>query len=255
MSFRYEIPLPMRKSLLHEFSFGFDYKRTNNNLIPAGQPVIGHATNLSQFIVGYNLGWERSWCRGSFTLEVFGSPGQMLPDETDHDYGSLRPGATARYIYTRVALAPIFHLPYDFSIVWKLRGQLASGSLLQSEQFGLGGFNSVRGYVDRTMSVDNAFLTNLELRSPSISLSKLFLRKKRGDAFQLLGFVDWGFGRNHDDVALTNNSNHLISCGPGARYVIEPYLTARVDVGFQMHNLRFFDPFHYRAHFNFVLSY
>ncbi|MCB1106659.1 MAG: ShlB/FhaC/HecB family hemolysin secretion/activation protein [Chlamydiia bacterium] len=255
ISCRYEIPLPMRKSLVHEFSFGFDFKRTNNNIIPAGQPVIGSAANISQFIVGYNLGWETSWTRVSFTVEVFGSPGQLLPDESSEDYGSLRPGAKADYIYTRLAFVPIFHLPYGFSIVWKVRGQLASGSLLQSEQFGLGGFNSVRGYVDRTMSVDNAFLTNLELRSPSVSLSKLFLRKKRGDAFQLLGFVDWGFGRNYDTVSLTNNSNHLIGIGPGARYVIDPYLTARLDVGFQMHSLRFFDPFHYRAHFNFVLSY
>lgn len=109
-------------------SFGFDYKRTNNNLIPAGQPVIGHASNLSQFIVGYNLGWERNWCRGSFTLEVFGSPGQMLPDESDYDYGSLRPGATARYIYTRVALAPIFHLPYNSPLFGNFADSLLQGA-------------------------------------------------------------------------------------------------------------------------------
>lgn len=43
----------------------------------------------------------------------------------------------------------------------RFRGQLASTNLLPSEQMGLGGYNSVRGYLERQVNVDNGLIVNL----------------------------------------------------------------------------------------------
>jgi len=259
-SLRYDIPLKPLYRLLHEFIWGFDFKRTNNNLDLGGPPIISeNNVNLAQFMVGYNLGYDVAPVTLSFALEGYASPGEWIADQSDSDYQSLRPFSKNRYVYARSA----FTLVWDFFEKWTfhqaVRWQWASINLLPSEEYGVGGYNTVRGYKERLVNGDNVFILNLEVHTPKVSLLYPLLgHKKFQDTFEFLLFFDYGFQQVKQPVYKQNKTNNLASVGPGIRYQVSPYLTLRVDWGFQLHHLT--DPSinpgpHQRLHFALIGGY
>ncbi|MBI3211119.1 MAG: ShlB/FhaC/HecB family hemolysin secretion/activation protein [Simkania negevensis] len=255
-SLRYDIPLQTRGPLLHEFTWGFDFKRTNNNLDLGGRPVIASdLVNLTQLMVGYNIGFENETITTSFEIEGFYSPGQWIADQSNHNYSSLRPFAKNKYLYARCAFTLIGHFYKRWSIHNYLRGQIASINLLPSEEYGIGGMTTVRGYKERVINGDNAFIWNVELRTPLLSpLNALAGHKKFRDSMQFLLFFDYGWEEVKKKAIGQMKSQHLMSIGPGMRYDIVPYLTFRADFGFQLHNIDLGGPFK-RLHFSLILGY
>ncbi len=262
-SLRYQIPIgKLYRSKLLEVVAGFDFKNTNNNLEFIGSasnddddemaiPIITKSVNITQLVAGVNWGKETGHHRFSFSTDIFWSPGKILPHQSNEDFENLRPGAKNRYVYGRATLGDVYNFPSDFSISALLRGQLASQNLLPSEQYGLGGFNTVRGYNEREVNVDNAFIFNFELRSFPVHL----LKKSIGDELIILGFVDYAVGGNHKTFHDEKHSTFLLGAGPGLRYTINPYLSVRVDWGFKLHKTQFDDPDMSKVHFGFILSY
>lgn len=255
-SFRYDIPFKPHLNFLHELIWGFDFKRTNNNLDLGGVPVISEENvNLTQFQFGYNLGYTTPALSLSFEIEGFCSPGRWVSDQTSADYQSLRPFAKNQYVYTRTAFTLIYKFYKKWAVHNYLRGQLASCNLLPSEEYGLGGYNTVRGYKERIVNGDNAFIWNLELRTPPVSiLNALVGRKKFNDALQFLIFYDYGLSGVRQTTPGQPNTSYLMSVGPGIRYNMAPYLTFRADWGFQLRNLNLGGPFQ-RLHFSLSAGY
>lgn len=248
---RYIIPLPPANKVLEEFTFGFDYKRTNNTIEFSEVPVFGKTVNLAQFMVEYSLGYEVPWTKISFFTDVFGSPGGMMPDQTKADYNSLRKGASPRYLYGRLAFIEIFYLPKKFSIMTTLKGQLATNALLPSEQYGIGGFDTVRGYEERILNGDDALQANVEFRSPAL---RAFDRKCSRDALQFLVFGDYGFVHNYQPTSGEPGHAFIASAGPGLRYNMDPYINIRLDWGIKLHKIQN-DPSFSRLHFSVTMGY
>lgn len=239
-------PLP---GYLHDINVGFDYKRTNNNLDFGGTRIYTQSINLTQLVAGYNGAYDSEWVKFSATVELFYSPGTWLPDQSNDDYRSVRYQGNPHYFYTRLAFAPIIRLPNEFAFTLTLRGQVASRNLLASEQFGLGGYNTVRGYKEREVNVDNAFLASAELRTRPYS----FIGKEAfKDMLQLLLFLDYGIGGNVHTDRGERQTQYLLGFGPGVRYDITPYLNFRGDLGIQIHKL---DSRGFRFHFGLVAAY
>jgi len=257
-SFRYEIPLPPSVSILQEFTFGFDWKWTDTNLDLDGTPFFGNFVNITQLMAGYNIGLETERTKNSITVELFWSPGRWLPHQSRSRYETLRAGANNSYLYNRVAVNSIFRLPSNFTLEPTVRWQLSTTNLLASEQFGLGGYNTVRGYEEREVNGDNMLLVNLEFRTPGVSIFECLgkLRKIR-DELKFLIFLDYGYAKNHRRFFGEPQSQYLLGAGPGVRYVIHRFLTFRGDLGFKLHDLGFFSA-NTRKHmwyFGLVLSY
>lgn len=259
-SLRYDIPLKQHSNFLHDLIFGFDFKRTNNNLDLGGRPVIAeNNVNLTQFMLGYNLGYQVERLTLSFEVEGFWSPGEWIADQSNADYHSLRSYSKNQYVYARSA----FTLIWDFYKCWKLhntlRFQLASNNLLPSEEYGVGGNNTVRGYKERLVNGDDVFIWNAEIHTPPFSLlNPLAGYKKFHDEFEFLVFFDYGFQKVKRPVPQQNKTNNLVSIGPGIRYQVSPYVTFRADWGFQLHNIT--DPSisvgpHQRLHFALIAGY
>lgn len=169
-SFRYQIPLtPFFCNSLKEFSLGYDFKSTNTNLVFLGEnepPIIDNTVNISQFMfsAAYAKEVEKHLFNGC--LEVFWSPGAMLGSMSNGDFSELRKHAKNHYVYARFSMTDLYRLPYDFTFAARVRFQGSTQNLLPSEQFGLGGYDTVRGYEEREIVVDNAFCGNIELRTP-----------------------------------------------------------------------------------------
>jgi len=254
-SLRYEMPVYCIKDLLQEFVFGYDFKHTDTSLTLDSIPFIGRSVNLTQFMLGYNMGLDGCYGKHALTFEFFFSPFTYLPDSSDSDFCSLRYDASNTYVYGRAYYSPVFRLPYCMTFEPIFRWQLASENLLASEQIGLGGYNSVRGYQERQINVDNAFVMNLDLKSPRIKLFSRFDASRCVDeGLIFLAFFDLGYGYNHKILTGEQDSYTLLSIGPGLRYYFDKWVYMRGDFGFQLHDERF-NSRDYMFHFGLVVNY
>lgn len=253
-SLRYEIPLKTRKSFLQDFIWGFDFKRTNNTLeFTEGETFFGGNVNLTQAMLGYNAGYQSKHNKTSLEAEIFYSPGEWISDQSHHDYQRLSPFSQCRYVYGRLALKNILQLPKEFTFETVLRGQLSDQNLLPSEQLGIGGYDTVRGYKERELNVDDGIILNAEVRTPKIRLMKHW-RRKVDDGLQFLAFLDYGIGGHHHRLEGEPKTQYLLGIGPGLRYVIDPNLYIRLDLGFKLHRHDFGGDIT-RLHFGVIASY
>jgi len=148
-------------------------------------------------------------------------------------------GATSQYTYARLRLerySDIFNR--KFKLYLKGEGQAATGNLFTTEQLGMGGTNSVRGYDSYQTNFDNALLFTAELQTApkSLGLSRYF-RAQEQDMFQAVAFYDHGLGwNNHIDPANPFDYKHVSmnSIGVGVRYSLNPYFQIKFDYGWQL---------------------
>lgn len=238
-SVRYEIPFgAFYKARLQDVVFGFDFKRMNNNLTYIGDesiPIIFKNVNLGQFVIQYHLGIANENHQFSFEGNLYASPGDILGGGSKTNFNNLRAGAKNQYIYALAGIKDTYFMPYDLALYGYLRGQVSSGALLPSEQFGLGGYDTVRGYDEREFNADQALVLNLELHSPSVSVSRRRHNEKFDDALYFLIFGDFAGGWNYTSLSNEKNHDWLGSLGAGFRYNYSRYLQARLDYGFKLH--------------------
>lgn len=94
--------------------------------------------------------------------------------------------------------------------VWNLRGQAqySNDALISGEQFGLGGFSSVRGTGERVISGDRGVLVTFEVTTPALAPN-----------LRMLGFLDAGWLSNTVSNGTTKPGNdQLRSIGVGLRF-------------------------------------
>jgi hemolysin activation/secretion protein len=255
-SFRYIMPIKTHPRTTQEWSVGFDYKFTNNTILYSEQiENFGNYLNLTQFVMEYKRHQEVRTARFDYDLQAYYSPGEILPHQEDSRFNKLRNGARNTWFYMKGSFRYLQALPKNFQLSLWLQGQWTSASLLPSEQFGLGGYSSVRGYDERQLSMDSAFLSSLEIRSPLIPLVTMFRSSPAKDALQFLGFLDYGWGHNNHSVATEPNMSYLLGIGPGLRYTLDPYVSVRLDWGIKLHNAALFTGGASEVHFNVNLSY
>ncbi|MBX7067444.1 MAG: BamA/TamA family outer membrane protein [Parachlamydiales bacterium] len=251
---RYTIPIkPLYESALREVTFGFDWKYTNNNL----QYVdffpfiaVGSNVNLGQFMASFDYGNTFSVHKISFSMQAFASFGHYLPHQSDSAYQKLRYKAKSTYFYGKMAAGDLISLPKKWTLSTLLRLQLANANLLPSEEFGLGGYDTVRGYDERELNVDNALCANLELGASPIEFQKWGKHR-----LKFLAFIDYGLGNNVSRLKNEPFTRYLLGVGGGLRYTISEYFSSRLDYGFKLHKLPFGDTSLGKLHVGMILSY
>ena len=228
LSGRYTIPLPGRERLSHELEFGYDFKHSTSNLEFGVLTALATATDVHQFVFGYRA--RLSDGSGTTSVAAFGylSPGEFGGGNEDAAFGLARAGADSGYAHGRLEAQRLQRLPGGFSASLRASGQFADGNLLPSEQLGLGGHGSVRGYEEHEVNVDRGYLLSAELRTPAVALCG-----GKGGELQFLAFVDHGGGRNADPLP-GERSASLTSVGPGLRWALGERLSLRFDYGFQL---------------------
>jgi hemolysin activation/secretion protein len=245
VSGRYNIPLPTLNVLdgldyRHQVYVGYDFKAANSDLFfngaaldPVNNGLVG-LYNISQFVLGYGLNLTDPLGSTSFETVLYGSPGGMTSDNSNSSFQNIDGGADAQYIYGKFSLNRVFRLPGDACLMLSGQIQQADSNLMPSESFGIGGYDTVRGYDQRSSNGDNAYLGNVEIRTPPISIWQLFGAGEALDQLVFLGFLDYGQVLQYSNDTVTSVNSHLMSVGPGLRYNIGPYFNVRFDWGFQL---------------------
>ena len=243
MSARYNVPLPTLDPVSHAFYAGLDFKQSSNafllfNTIQNLGPGSGFAPfSIFQLTAGYNANIPDDVGMTSFEVGGFYSPGGVSGWNNTPQFQSVVENSCASYVYGKFNLNRTFILPYKFTISGNFNGQLASTPLMPTEQYGLGGYNTVRGYDERSANGDNAYVFNTEIRTPPGSIFKIFGNQEVDDSIQFLAFFDYGFTGNIKPPtgATTPQDFWLMSVGPGLRYNIDRFVSVRFDWGFQLH--------------------
>jgi hemolysin activation/secretion protein len=109
-----------------------------------------------------------------------------------------------------------------------LRGdvQVSTDPLLRLEQYGLGGFDTVRGYRENLFLSDNGASASAEVRFPILRLPK------QNGLLQIAPFFDAGYiWNNSGNPDPEPDPNSLASVGLGLRFQLGDRLSARVDYG------------------------
>lgn len=240
-------------AIYHDLGFGFDYKSQNNNLFFGGVNVFPSKIDVMQFVAEYNVRQTDMLGETNLNLSYYYSPGQLSRYNTDKTFLSARTGGTADYSYARGTLARMVELGVfssyldDFKLMVRATGQVSSANLVASEQLGLGGNASVRGYAERSLRGDQGFFIQTELYMPALHPLQ-FLAKKtpdrwtdpmdRTDELRFLVFYDYGIGRNVTPTAAEPGKHlNLSSIGLGLRYRYNKSMTFRCDYGLQLERL------------------
>lgn len=234
MSFRYDKFLPTIRAFSEQLHFGFDYKRSNNNLAFGGSEVFADATNIEQFLLIYDATRKDSYGQTSLEGQFVYSPGGLSPgNRTSVFVASGVAGSKANYNYESLQVTRITALPAQMTAILRLTGQLASTELLPSEQLGAGGPDSVRGYDPRVADGSQGVLASFELHSPSYGPLDA-LGWNVGDAGQVLAFYDAGNVSDFHTQSGQPRHAFLQSTGVGVRYDLGRYLDVRFDDGWQL---------------------
>ena len=215
------ITLPSGKDYYQSFNTGLDYKHNDKNLVFGDITYYPITANYSLTMTGsgsvteLNLGVNFSLRGVSGDQTVFQSRG------TQED---------ASYIYLRGDLSRTQDLPAGFQLYGKLQGQLSDQPLLDSEQFGGGGYSTARGYLEATQLGDDALFGTLELRTPSIGPWFGKLGDKLND-WRFFVFTDDGLLAFVDPLPETHSHFTLASVGIGSRAQVYEHLNGEILVG------------------------
>jgi len=245
VSGRYTIPLPTLSLIegldyRHQIYGGYDFKAANSDIFFSGQnlpPTTGGLVGLyqiSQFSLGYSLTMSDIIGSTGFETVMYGSPGGMSSNNDNTSFQNINTGAQAQYVYGKFSLNRLFRLPGDAAVVLSGQIQQTSQDLMPSESFGIGGYDTVRGYDQRAANGDNGYLGNAEVRTPPVSFWQICGADEALDRLVLLGFFDWGQTMQYSSNSTTSQNFTLASAGPGLRYTIGPYFSLRLDWGFQL---------------------
>jgi hemolysin activation/secretion protein len=170
----------------------------------------------------------------AFSLQGVYSPGDLTAHNDQAAFTDFSNGTDPQYLYGRLDFRRETVLPFGF--FWHLRasGQISDSKLVATEIFGLGGYDTVRGYDERVVSGDDGWLVINELRTPRIVLGNLTGRVDASDWVQGLVFIDYGDVINRNLQSEQKREDVLLSAGVGFRYAVADNFHVRLDYGFQL---------------------
>lgn len=147
-------------------------------------------------------------------------------DGQDEDFARARANASADYRIFRYGGSYIRALPNGWQIRGAVNGQHTSDALVPGEQFGLGGPDTVRGYLLREVANDRGYAVQLELYTPDIAPAAKLPQAYRA---RLLAFYDFGGVKRNDALPGEQEGQFIASAGVGLRMTYSKNVSLRLD--------------------------
>ncbi|MEK6593728.1 MAG: ShlB/FhaC/HecB family hemolysin secretion/activation protein [Pseudomonadota bacterium] len=217
--------LPKWGELEQKATLGIDYRAFKNDVTLAGVGLVPDIT-----IHPVSLVYSGILRQAASQLNFHAGVSTNIPggdDGRSADFQAARTGATANYTIFRYGL----HYAHAFQKDWQMRaaynGQYTSDSLVPGEQLGLGGPDSVRGYLLREVSGDRGYAAQLELQTPD--LARLMGAPDDYRA-RLIAFYDFGSVQRNNAFPSEQQSKFIASTGVGVRFNYSKSVNLRFDV-------------------------
>jgi hemolysin activation/secretion protein len=197
----------------HSVTLGVDYKHFLENLGVAGAGSF--ATPMSYWLGSVQYAADRPDDGGQTTLGAGLSFSLRGLRNNEDQFAQKRYLGRGDIGIFKWSLQRVQRLPADFLLTGRLEGQLASAPLPSSEEFAIGGADSVRGYPEATQLGDHGLRGMLELRSPRLAGTD----DGNFNDLRLLAFLEGAYVRSLDPLPLspTPDRYSLASYGVGLR--------------------------------------
>lgn len=233
---RYNQSLPKSGDLEHKLSYGLDWRAYQSVVTQIGVAGAGLVPDITVHPISltYAGTYRKSESDTNFSL----SASQNLPGGNDAGTGAFegdptaiparpaaRAGANPRYFVARWSFNHNRALPRDWQFRFGMSGQLTRDMLIPGEQFGIGGADSVRGFLEREIINDNGYRGTLELYSPDFGSTVSIA----GARIRALMFFDWGAVRRMRPAVLEMHGQHVGSAGFGLRFSRGANFSLRLD--------------------------
>lgn len=215
--------LPGGGGFTDTLSSGIDYKQFDQGVTQVSG-ISSTPVTYYPFSVGYSGTWQ-----GDSSLTQL----DMGPTLNIRGFGSSpaafdakRFDAESNFIYLRGDISRQQDLPGGFQLYVKGQGQVSNEPLVNSEQFSLGGQDTVRGYLESEQLADDAVAGRVEFRSPPLGQ---YIGPAVTD-WRVFLFSDNGWGNVLDALPDTQESFTLASVGAGTTMQLINHLNGMVDV-------------------------
>ncbi len=223
---RYNQHLQRLTDYEHKIVYGVDYRAYQNRVIASGTNTVPDIT-VHPVSVFYSGIYRTEGSELNFYLyaaqNVF-SGGNDAGDSTFKAPG-MRENAKAAYRLYRYQAAYSRVVQRDWQVRALVSGQYSDDALIPSEQFGIGGADTVRGFLEREASNDRGYRGSLEVYSPDL-----------GEAFgfkdvrsRALAFFDTGSLRRNKALPGEPTHQSISSAGVGLRLAVGRFMSARLD--------------------------
>jgi hemolysin activation/secretion protein len=214
---RWVQPLPGAEGFNHYFTLGADRKRLLQS------ELTGSGGNSEVDYTPFTVGWTAIAATASMTRSAdFTAQFSLRGLGNDQDQFRFRRYlADASYLWLRADLGQEQRLA-AWTLKSRLAGQYASGPLIPSEQYVLGGAASVRAYRESEQLGDKGLLGSIELRSPNLPAPSTWMLNG-------LAFVEGGAVRIDEPLPAQRASFVLLGAGLGFRLRLSRALSASLD--------------------------
>jgi hemolysin activation/secretion protein len=229
------LTLPSRENYFHSLSVGADYKHF-------GQIVALDDSSFSSPITYYpgTISYAGTLqLEGSLTQwNVAGTAGFRGLGSDAEEFWNKRVLSNANFFHANFDLSNTYELPKEFQLYSKMKAQITDGPLVSSEQFSIGGADTVRGYYESEAIGDNGLVASFEVRTPDFGA---WLQKNlkdeagKGEArftvfneWRAFAFADAGYARVYSPGAEQKRAFDLYSVGLGTRFKLFDHLNGMV---------------------------
>ncbi|MDD2742720.1 MAG: ShlB/FhaC/HecB family hemolysin secretion/activation protein [Rhodocyclaceae bacterium] len=226
-STKYNFYLPKWQSWEQKLSLGLDFRAYSNDVTDSvsSQSLVPditvHPVSLSYY--GYTQQQNLDF---SLNLSVAQNISGGSNGSAD-DFEASRTGASATYNLFRYGFNVGYNLPANWALRGTLAGQYSRDLLVSGEQFGAGGYDSVRGFDEREVAKDRGARASLELYTPDLAA----LIGLTGSRLQMLAFYDAARLSQNDPLPGEQAHENIASAGLGLRFSYARNLSIRLDYG------------------------
>lgn len=225
------ITLPARENLFHTLSAGVDYKHFDQTVKLGGDGFSSPVTYYP-FVASYGATFQDETFTTQFNAAVTYNLRPLGDGVVPFD--TKRYGASPSFTHFNADVSHTQELPEGFQLYGKVQGQFADGPLVSSEQFSVGGLDTVRGYLESETLGDNGVVGNLELRSPNVGeMLQKQMKDETGQGkarftifneWRAFAFTDAGMATMLNALPEQQSQFNLWSYGVGSRFKMFDYL-------------------------------
>lgn len=219
---RWNYLLPRWADLEQKLAFGIDYREFRNDVVFEGTQLV---PDITIHPVSLTYSALKRYAAAEFSF--FGSGSTNIPGGNDGDAAAFqlsRLGASENYTIFRYG----FNYVRQFANEWQTRiganAQYTKDLLVSGEQYGIGGPDTVRGYLLREVASDRGYSGQVEIYTPDVARHLMAPDDYR---VRFLAFYDYGSVTPNDSLGPPHAV--LASTGLGLRFSYAKSVSLRLD--------------------------
>lgn len=225
-TFRYNLNLPRRGNWDNRFIFSAEWKEYSNDV---RQPGAANSLIPDAEVHPLSVGFSGRRRTEADDLSFFLSAVRNIPGGTNggteaFNRPGARPGGSPNYTIYRYGASYLKLLPRDWQFRVSANGQHTTDMLIAGEQFGIGGMDSVRGFLEREIANDRGLRSGVELYTPDTGVGIEQGFRSRG-----VVFIDHGYVSRVRPLQGEVRSETIYSYGVGLRAFYRESVSLRLD--------------------------